>query len=85
MLSKLSPLFLFLQFVTHRLPSGAVIEIRKVHLGRENRPLDYDEFGQDQGRHEVTYHIGFTFGGPVAYNVEVFQPSIVDKIKKIHN
>ena len=62
----------------------AVIEIRKAFLGIEGQPIDDEDLWQDQGHHEVSYHIGFTFGGPVAYNVEVLQRSIVDKMKKLH-
>ncbi len=69
--------------VTHCLPGGDVIEIRKAYLGREGFPFeDWQDLWQNQSLHEVSYNIGFTFGGPVAYNVEVQQQSMVDKIKQ---
>ena len=68
------------KWVTHALPSGGVIMIRMAYLGTEGF---YDEEPWDaRSLHKVSYNIGFTFGGPVAYNVQAQQQSMISKVRQ---
>ena len=58
--------------VTHALPNEEMIEIRIANSGLKNLNLEECEPLSGQSRlHKVTYNIGFTFGEPLAYNVQV--------------
>ncbi len=54
--------------------------IRMAYLGTEGF---YNEEPWDvKSLHKVSYNIGFTFGGPVAYNVHAQQQSMIRKVRQ---
>ena len=73
------------KWVTHALPSGDVLMIRMAYLGMESFFFDGEEPSNGLNLHKVSYNIGFTFGGPVAYNVEARQQSVISKVRQIQS
>ena len=71
------------KWVTHSLPSGDDIVIRMAYLGLQSFFFDGEEASNGLNLHKVSYNIGFTFGGPVAYNVEAQQQSVISKVRQI--
>ncbi len=64
--------------VNYTLPSGDMIRIRT-----DKRSIyGDDEVAWDFKRlHKVTFVIGITFAGPIAYDVQQYQPSVIGKIQ----
>lgn len=65
-------------YVTYRLPGGDLIKIRMFQASSYGE----NEVAWDTYRlHQVSYVIGMTFAGPIAYDIQTYQPSTINKLQ----
>jgi hypothetical protein len=68
--------------VSYTLPSGETIRIR---MDNSRFYGDEEDSWNYQKLHKVTYVIGLSFAGPVAYDVQTLQRSMISKIQQIQS
>ena len=67
--------------MTYVLPSKKDVFIRKAYLGYAGYSTQYHQASQQPSLYDVSYNIGFNFGGPEAFYVELKQESFENRMK----